>query len=84
MTTLVEHGVFPVAQRESVPAIRRIAGEVLLLAGVALLCAAAIALRFAVAPHVVIEPARALAGFSALAVLGVLTIAAAVHARGES
>ena len=84
MTTLVEHGVLPVAQREAVPAIRRIAGEVLLLAGVALLCVAAIALRFVLAAHRVIDPAFALQGFTVSALLGVLAIAVAIHARREA
>ena len=80
MTTLVDQGTLPFAP-PTVPAFRRIASDVLLLAGVALLCAAAIALRLAVSPHHVIETGLALTGFSVSGVVGVLAIAAAVHAR---
>jgi len=82
-TTLVEGSALPVAHRETVLGLRRIAGYVLLLCGLALLCVAAIALRFVLAPHVVVEPAFALQGFTVCALLGVLAIAVAIHARGE-
>jgi hypothetical protein len=82
MTTLVDQGALTIPP--AAPAFRRIASDVMLLAGVALLCAAAIALRLAVSPLQVIETGLALTGFSVSGVLGVLTIAAAVHSREPS